>query len=287
MVTSIRGDAQGRYETNAISILDLVASSPLAASRKDRAAWLALFDENARIEDPAGSAPFSAFEPGRGLDVFYDIFIAHSNISFLAGHDYVCGRHVARDGVIIVDMAGSPRLDIPVFLRYEVSESGKILNLRAHWKPIAAAFRAVSCRPGGVEYLVSIGKHLFNAAGLRGIGGFSKAVVPAAIGGRITVFRLKNYLETGRYSQAVSLFSFLEGGEIIVYSDDVETHPAGYLTMGELKLISIEKMIGGGRFLSLRCDLLLSGRKRSGVAFITFSAAGFKIRKLEIFLREG
>jgi steroid Delta-isomerase len=267
-------------------MLDLVASSPIAASRKEREVWLGLFDENAAIEDPAGSVPFIGMGHGRGLADFYDIFIAHSDISFVSEYDYVCGRHVVRDGTIIVDMKESPRLTIPVFLRYEVSESGKIKSLRAHWKPVSAIFKAISCRPGGPKYLADIVKQLYTTTGVRGIGGFAQAAAPAAIGSRITLWKLKDYLQVGRYSDAVSLFSFLDGGEIILYSKDMETHPAGYLTMGEFKLISVDKLIDGGHFLSLRCDLLLSGRKRSGVAVFTFTTAGFRIRKLEIFIDE-
>ncbi len=284
MVASIRGDTQGRCSTNPDPILDLVASSPIAASCKDRERWLALFDADARIEDPAGSAPFSTGITGRGLDVFYDTFIAHSDISFVAEADYVCGRHVARDGAIIVDMAEGQRLNIPIFLRYEVSESGKIKSLRAHWKPVQTLFRTMGRQPGGFEYLTSFGKQLYKSIGFRGIGCFAQAAIHTAFGGRITVLRLKDYLEGGRYYEAVSLFSFLDGSQIVLYSEVSKVHPAGYLTMGELKILSVEKLIDGGRFLSLRCELLLSGQRRSGIAFFTFSAAGFRICRLEIFL---
>ena len=284
MVTSIRHDTQGRWRTKTDPILDLVAASPVAASRKDREVWLSLFDDDAHIEDPAGSTPFTAMSPGRGLEVFYDIFIAHSDITFIAGYDYVCGRYVVRDGEVAVDMGESRRLVIPVYLRYEVSESGKIKNLRAHWKLIPAIFQAVRCRPAGFKYLAAIGRRLYDTAGLRGIAGFARSAVPVAPGGRITLLRLREYLRAGRYSEAVSLFSFLDGGEIIIYSREIETHPVGYLTMGELKLVSAEKLIYGGRFFSLRCDLLIAGRERSGVAFFTFSGFGFRIRTLEIFL---
>jgi hypothetical protein len=268
-------------------VFDLVASSPIAASRKNREAWLGLFDENARIEDPVGSVPFSAAESFRGLDVFYDIFIAHSDIHFVPHSDFICDCHVVRDGDIIVEIADSQQLEIPVFLRYEVSDESKISSLRAHWRPTPAAIRAVGCRPSGLKYLVSIGRKLYNATGLRGVRGFAQAAFPAALGGRITLHRLKTYLETGRYSEAVSLFSFFEGNEVVFYSDTIEIHPAGYLTMGKLKITAVDKLIDGGHVLSFRCETQHEGQRRSGVAFLTFSAAGFRIRKFELFLGDG
>ena len=41
--------------TNRDAVLELVSSSPVAAARKEREAWLELFDKKAWIEDPAGS----------------------------------------------------------------------------------------------------------------------------------------------------------------------------------------------------------------------------------------
>lgn len=286
MVAPIRGHTQERDTTNSNAILDLVAASPIAASRKDRDMWLGLFDGDARIEDPAGSVPFTAVNPDRSIGLFYDIFIAHSNISFIAEEDYVCGRYVVRDGVIIVDMTEGQRLNIPVFLWYEVSGAGKIKSLRAHWKPGQTLLRALNRRPGGFGYLTSFGKQLYRSAGFGGISGFAQAVIPAAIGSRVTLLRLKEYLARGRYYEAVSLFSFLEGSQIILYSKTAKVYPAGYLTMGEFKILSVEKLIEGGPFLAFRCEVSLSEYTRTGVAILTLSAAGFRIRKLEVFLKE-
>ena len=285
LVTSIRGRTQERSVAKSESILELVAASPVAASQKDRKRWLGLFDADASIEDPAGLAPFAAAIPGRSLGMFYDIFIAKNDISFIGEEDYVCGHMVVRDGVIVVEVNKDRSFDIPVFLRYEVSNSSKIKSLRAHWKPARAMLRALACRPGGLGYLTSVGKQLYRSAGVGGIGGFVQAVVPIAIGARITLARLKEYLEGGRYYEAVSLFSFLDGGQIVLHSDTIEVYPAGYLTMGELKLLSLGKFISSGRFLSFRCELLLSGRRFTAVAFVTFEALGLKIRKLEFFIR--
>jgi hypothetical protein len=243
-----------------------------------------LFDEDATVEDPVGSAPFSAADSSRRLEDFYDIFIAGSEISFIPCCDFVCGYQVVRDGYISVTIEDGSRIMIPVFLRYEVSVSAKIARLRAHWKFITATYHTLGHRPAGVRYLATIGRQIYSATGLRGIGGFARAAVPAAFGSKLTLHRLKSYLETGRYTEASSLFSFFEGGEIAFYTDVVEVFPAGYLTMGKLRLLSVDKLIDCGNTLAFRCEVQHNGHRGSGIAFMSLSAAGFRIRRLEIFL---
>ena len=283
MVSLIHDRVQGRNTTTSDPILHIVASSPVAASRKDRESWLDLFDEDASIEDPAGSLPYRSNDPGHGLKDFYDAFIAHSNIAFASEYDYVCDRSVVRDGTILLEIGDGQPLHIPVFLRYEVAKSGKISNMQAYWRLGQSIFRMLGNRSGGFRYLTGAGKRLFAAAGLRGIGGLAKATVNPAAGARTTVLKLKEYLDTARYSDAVSLFSYTNSNAIVLYSDNAEAHPAGYLTIGKLKLLSLDKIIESRNRVSFRCELLISGRKLCGVAFCRLSAAGFRIRTLEFF----
>lgn len=272
-----------KYKGDTPPVLDIVSLSPLAASRKERDTWLGLYDKHATIEDPAGSLPYSANDPLRGLDSFYDTFIAHSDLTFHSEYDYVCGKTAVRDGTIQLGIGMESHIEIPAFLRYEVTDSGKISSLRAHWNPVRVAFRALGNRPGGLKYLADAGKRLFVAEGLKGVGGLTKGAINTAVGARSTVLRLKEYLESGRYSDALSLFAVNGGEEIVLYSNRMEAHPARYLTIGELKLISTDKMIENRNCLSLRCDFMLGGKRRTGVAFFSFAAAGFKIHAFELF----
>jgi hypothetical protein len=264
--------------------LEIVELSPLAASRKEKDTWLGLFDANAWIEDPAGTTPYYASDPVRGLDMFYDIFIAHSEVSFVSLSDYISGYTAVRDGTIYLDIGNGRRVDIPAFLRYEVTDSGKIMSLRAYWKPGQAVFRALGgSQPEGFRYLTAAGKRLFEAQGLKGIGRFALAAINTEIGARMTVLKLKEYLESGRYSDAVALFSHIHPGEVILHSDKLHTYPPGYLTLGELKMLQVDKLIESRNSVSFRCDVMLEGRKRSGVAFCRLAYAGFRIRTLEFF----
>ncbi len=272
--------------TNRDAVLELVSSSPVAAARKERDVWLELFDKRGWIEDPAGSIRYSAADRNYRLGVFYDIFIAHSEIDFVPETDYVCGLSVVRDGLITMRINGGCCLRIPVFLRYEVSRSGKIGGLRAHWKPSPVMIQAFKYRPGGMKYLAESGRRLLEATGLRGFGGFAMSVFNTAVGARLTIFKLKEYLATGRYSEAEALFSFVDGKELVIFSDQIEVFSPGYLTLGELKLLSLDKLIENRNCVSLRCEVMLSGSKYSGVAFFSFALAGFRIRKLEIFLSD-
>ncbi len=196
----------------------------------------------------------------------------------------MCGCTVVRDGRIALDIGQGNRLEIPVYLRYQVSGAGKILSLRAHWNMMQVVFRVLTKLPEGFQYLTAAGKRLFQAEGLKGIGGFARAAMNTDVGAKTTVYKLKEYLETGRYSDAVSLFAHKDSDEILLCSEGANAYPAEYLTIGEIKILSVRKLIESRNTVSFRCELEQAGMNRSGVAFCRLAAGGFRIRTLEVFL---
>ena len=60
-------------------LLAAVGRSPAAVAVHDRAAWVGLFSDGARVNDPVGSRP----HVGRAaIEKFYDTFIAPNTITF-------------------------------------------------------------------------------------------------------------------------------------------------------------------------------------------------------------
>ena len=108
------------------------------AERKAKEEWLALFTDDAILEDPVGSSPLDPEGKGhRGkeaLNVFWDSNIANSGTKFTIRESYVAGNEVANVGRIDLTLAdGSTAICDGVFV-YKVNDEGKIVSLRTFWE---------------------------------------------------------------------------------------------------------------------------------------------------------
>jgi steroid delta-isomerase len=113
-------------------------ASQTAASGKRKDEWLALFAEDACVEDPVGP---SGFDPeGKGhhgheaIAKFYDMTIANTDkLEFLVDDVLVCGSECVNIGTIRTTMAGN-LIDAEGVFVYRVDDDGKIVSLRAFWE---------------------------------------------------------------------------------------------------------------------------------------------------------
>jgi steroid Delta-isomerase len=118
-----------------------------AVAAGDRDGWLALFADDAVVEDPIGP---SAFDPeGRGhrgreaIAAFYDAVIApNESLVFTIRHSFLCGEEVANVGVIRITLGGGVAVEVDGVYTYRRSPDGRIAALRAYWEPDAV--RSVS-----------------------------------------------------------------------------------------------------------------------------------------------
>jgi steroid Delta-isomerase len=108
-----------------------------AAMARDKDAWLALFADDAVVEDPVGP---SHFDPeGRGhrgkaaIARFFDMAIAPSQLEFHFQQTYQCGAEEANVGHIVIVASGYRVVAEGVFT-YRVDEDGKLVALRAYWE---------------------------------------------------------------------------------------------------------------------------------------------------------
>ncbi len=119
---------------------ELGQASMAAVKAKDRRAWLALFAEDAVVQDPVGP---SMFDPeGRGhrgpeaIAAFYDNVIApNESIGFTITNSFLCGDEVANVGVIRITFEGGSAVEVDGVYVYRRSPDDRIASLRAFWEP--------------------------------------------------------------------------------------------------------------------------------------------------------
>jgi ketosteroid isomerase-like protein len=100
--------------------------------------WVALFADDAVIEDPIGVSPLDP--TGRGhrgkeaIRAFWDLAIAPVTLRFAIERSYACGHEVANVGTITATAPGGVRTVTEGVFTYRVDDAGKIVALRAFWE---------------------------------------------------------------------------------------------------------------------------------------------------------
>ncbi|OBI51960.1 nuclear transport factor 2 family protein [Mycobacterium sp. E787] len=114
-----------------------------AVIARDKEAWLAVFADDAIVEDPIGP---SAFDPaGKGhrgrdaISAFWDKAIAPTDkIEFVFHDTYQCGNEEANVGHILIT-AGGHQVTAEGVFTYKADDEGKLVALRAYWEMDRAA----------------------------------------------------------------------------------------------------------------------------------------------------
>ena len=118
---------------------DLANASAAAVKAHDRAAWLALFAEDAVVEDPVGP---SVLDPeGKGnrgkaaIARFYDMAIGpNKDVTFEIHRSILCGDELANVVTLHIVNQQDQKLELPAVICYRKSPDGKIASLRAFWE---------------------------------------------------------------------------------------------------------------------------------------------------------
>ena len=116
------------------SLLDMPTRSLSRVKARDRDGWLALFEDDAVVQDPVGK---SAFDPvGHGqigkekIAQFYDNVISKTeNFDFKIHKAIACGDEVAAYVTMYLGDNGLDAINI-----YKQSPNGKIALLRSFWQ---------------------------------------------------------------------------------------------------------------------------------------------------------
>jgi hypothetical protein len=116
---------------------DASIKSMTAIEAADPDAWVALFAEDAVVEDPVGPSPFDPEGKGhRGRDAiraFYDTVISMGAVSFAIRESYAAGSEVANVGTITTTFDGGAKAHVDGVFTYRVNDAGQIVALRAVW----------------------------------------------------------------------------------------------------------------------------------------------------------
>ncbi len=122
------------------SVVDLSRASMAAVEAGNRAAWLALFDDDAVVEDPIGPSPFdpdgTGHRGGAAIAAFYDDVIApNESIRFDIQRSIHCGDEIANVGVIRITFPGGSAIEVDGVYTYRRTPEGKLAAIRAYWEP--------------------------------------------------------------------------------------------------------------------------------------------------------
>jgi len=114
-----------------------------AVGARDKEAWLAVFADDAIVEDPIGPSAFDPEGKGhRGRDAiaaFWDKAIAPTTkIEFVFRDTYQCGDEEANVGHILIT-SGEYQITAEGVFTYKANDDGQLLALRAYWEMDQAA----------------------------------------------------------------------------------------------------------------------------------------------------
>jgi steroid Delta-isomerase len=109
-----------------------------AVAARDKEAWLAVFADDAIVQDPIGPSFFDPDGTGhRGKEAiaaFWDKAIAMTdNLEFNFLHTYQCGDEEANVGNIVTTIGEHTVVTEGVFT-YRVNSAGQMAALRAYWE---------------------------------------------------------------------------------------------------------------------------------------------------------
>jgi len=112
-------------------------ASIAAAESGDKTSWLALFAEEAWVQDPVGPSPYDpsglGFRGKEAIEGFWDHVIGPSETTFESRLRVPSGPDSCACWMVARNRIGEQHIDIDVMVTYELDNVGKIATLRAFW----------------------------------------------------------------------------------------------------------------------------------------------------------
>lgn len=117
---------------------DASLASMNAVEAGNKAEWLALFADDAVVEDPIGPSPFSPDGNGQrgkeAIEAFFDAVIGPNDVKFRIDQSWACGDEVANVGTITTRTGDGTVVHTDGVFTYRVGADGKLIALRAYWE---------------------------------------------------------------------------------------------------------------------------------------------------------
>lgn len=123
---------------SAVSAADLARLSLAAVKAKDREAWLALFEDDAMVEDPVGPSGLDPTGGGRRgkeqIARFYDDVISTmTSFDFEIERCYLGGDEAAMAVTFTIGMGEGEPMVMDLINIYRRSPAGRLASLRSFW----------------------------------------------------------------------------------------------------------------------------------------------------------
>ncbi len=108
------------------------------SQRKAKDEWLALFADDATVQDPVGPSMLDPEGKGHSgkeaISAFWDNNIASTPLKFEITDSFAGGLEVANVGTIHLTFPNDGTARCEGVFAYRVNEEGKIVSLKAHWE---------------------------------------------------------------------------------------------------------------------------------------------------------
>jgi ketosteroid isomerase-like protein len=108
-----------------------------AVQRKAKQEWLALFAEDACIEDPIGVSPLDPEGKGQrgkaAIERFWDANIGPNRIEIEMRHSFAAGSESAHLGTVTTTFPNGAKVIVECIVTYKLNEEGKLSSLRGYW----------------------------------------------------------------------------------------------------------------------------------------------------------
>lgn len=268
-------------------------ASPTAVAAHDRGAWLALFADGGRVDDPVGTPACCkgahTFARTGGVDDltrFYDCFIAPNAIRFEVHGDFVTGSAVARDVTIHVRGPTGVPTAVPAHLIYTMAGGSggvRIARMEAFWQA-ADVMRTVR-RAGvrGVAAMMLNGWQLARSFGFAGARAYLRGVQDRV---RSTVARekvraLTAALDAGDHAGVMAL---CEAGCDVSLPDGARKPLARALEVDLAGCrLEVDKVLACGWNATCSIRLRSADRQRQGLAVFELTRSSARIRAVRLY----
>lgn len=122
------------------------------STTKNKRAWLALYADDAVVEDPVGVSPLDPTGEGHkgkhALEKFWDTAIGQGELTFHVRESYPCADECANVATITNKMPSGVSITTDLVIVYRVNGAGLIVSLKAYWDfaKVAAQLQAMVAR---------------------------------------------------------------------------------------------------------------------------------------------
>lgn len=265
------------------ALLRAAKASPEIAGQHDKERWLALYADDAIVEDPVGT-PASHRGRRRGrlgdeLGRFYEAFIAASGIEMVTRRDIVSDTYVFRAvDIHTTNLKTGLKMVVPANLLYEVVDrDGSLLirRMQAHWELNRMSRMLMGKGLLGARTIAVMNWSMLRAFGPKWLLAYFQASQKGVGGkGRALVERLATDLEAdGRASFAADATVELPGGATAT----AEEFAAGCTAL------SVRELLASGPTVSGLATIEWGARAREAGFVAELDASAERIRRLRWF----